>query len=89
MPEDAGLPLSRIELLKGGDVEVNAKALLSLLDGKIGPYRDIVLLNSASALCVSGRASSLKDGVDQAMRSIDQGEAKTALNNLIKISNLS
>jgi len=89
MPGDAGLPLSRVELLKGGDVEVNAKALLSLLDGKIGPYRDIVLLNSASALCVSGRASSLKDGVDQAMRSIDQGEAKTALNNLIKISNLS
>ena len=88
MPGDAGLPVSRLELLKGGNAEVNAAALLNLLDGETGPYRDIVLFNAASALYVAGRVTSLKDGVVAAMSSIDHGKAKTALNNLVKISNL-
>ena len=86
-PEDAGLPISKPEDLKGGDAEKNANALKALLEGRSGAYRDIVLLNAASALYISGKASSLKDGVKQARHCIDQGKAKQALNRLIKITN--
>ena len=46
-PEDAGLPRARLEDLRGADAETNADALRAVLDGMRGPYRDIVLLNSA------------------------------------------
>ena len=60
-PEQAGLPRARAEDLKGGDATTNADALRALLDGLRGPYRDIVLLNSAAALIVAGQADDLRE----------------------------
>ncbi len=59
-PEEAGLPRARLDDLRGADAETNADALRALLDGVRGPYRDIVLLNSAAALVVAGRAEDLR-----------------------------
>ena len=39
-----------------------AAALLALLGGAPGPYRDIVLLNAAAALVVAGRSGDLRAG---------------------------
>lgn len=86
-PEDAGLSRADASALKGGDAEHNAKALRALLDGAPGAYRDITLLNSAAALIVAGKASSLKDGVMLAAQSIDSGRARLALDRLIAVSN--
>ena len=51
-PEDAGLPRARFEDLIGGTPEENAAVLQAMLAGEKGPYRDIVLLNTAAALIV-------------------------------------
>src|SRR6202789_4174588 len=62
VPEDAGLPRTPIEAIRGGDAAANAAALLALLDGATGAYRDTVLLNAAAALIVAGKVAGLRDG---------------------------
>ena len=81
-PEDAGLPRAPVEALKGGDPAENAAALLALLEGAPGAYRDCVLLNAAAALIVAGRAQTLRDGVALAARSLDGGAALDVLRRL-------
>lgn len=81
-PEDAGLPRAPIEAIKGGDAAHNAAALLAMLEGAPGAYRDTVLLNAAAALIVAGRATNLRDGVVQAAGAIASGAALNALNTL-------
>jgi len=87
LPEQAGLPLASLDQLRGGDAEVNAKAIQALLDGEKGAFRDIVLLNTAAALIVADKAGNLIDGVEIAARSIDSGAARAALDKLVAITN--
>jgi anthranilate phosphoribosyltransferase len=85
-PEDAGLTRSPIAAIKGGDPAFNAAALLGVLRGVTGAYRDTVLLNAAAALIVAGRAADLRDGVDQAVRAIASGAALNALETMRRVS---
>ena len=87
LPEDAGLRRARPEELKGGDPEVNAAAMRVMLAGEAGPFRDVVLLNSAAALLVAGRADDLRAGVALAADAIDSGRARQVLDELVRISN--
>jgi len=82
-PEDAGLQRAALADLKGGDASANALAIRTLLEGEPGPFRDIVLLNTAAALIVADKAANLADGVERAALSIDSGAAMAALNKLI------
>ena len=84
-PEDAGLPRARIEDIQGGDAIANARALRALLHGQPGPYRDIVLLNSAAALIVAGVVGDLPAGVARAQEAIDSGAALATLDRLIAV----
>ena len=86
-PEDAGLPISKPEDLKGGDAERNAKALRAVMEGEAGPFRDIVVYNAAGALIVAGKADDLKSGAEMAAAAIDDGNAKAALVKWIAITN--
>jgi anthranilate phosphoribosyltransferase len=86
-PADAGLAPARLADLKGGDAATNAQAIRDVLAGRPGPFRDIVLLNTAAALVVGGRAGSLKAGVDLAASSIASGAAARALERLVAVSN--
>jgi len=86
VPEDAGLARAPIEAIKGGDAAFNAEALLGVLRDTTGPYRDTVLLNAAAALMVAGKASDLRDGVDQAARVIGSGAALNALETMRRVS---
>ena len=81
-PEDAGLARAPAEALKGGEPAENAAALLALLEGAPGAYRDCVLLNAAAALIVAGRAQTLPEGVALAARSVDTGAAMGVLRKL-------
>ncbi|MBI4183832.1 MAG: anthranilate phosphoribosyltransferase [Proteobacteria bacterium] len=88
-PEDAGLARTTPDRLKGGDAKTNAAALRALLDGEDrGPYRDIVLLNSAAALLVAGKAATLAEGVARAGAAVDGGDARRTLDELVRITNL-
>lgn len=74
-PEDAGLSVHPFEAILGGTPAENAVAFRALLRGQTGAYRDAVLLNSAAALLIAGKATSLKEGVALARTSIDSGAA--------------
>jgi anthranilate phosphoribosyltransferase len=86
-PEQAGIARASAADLKGGDPATNALALNAVLDGHAGPYRDIVLYNSAAALVVAGAAADLTTGVKRAAEAIDSGKARAALQKLVAISN--
>lgn len=86
-PADAGLAPAKLADLKGGDAATNAAAIRDLLAGVKGPFRDIVLLNTAAALIVGGKATSLTDGVALAVHAIESGAARAALDKLIQITN--
>ena len=87
MPEDAGLSRAKPEVLRGGDAEYNARALLEVLKGKPGAFRDVSILNAAAALIVAGKAKDLKQGATLAAKSIETGEAEGRLDRLIAVSN--
>ncbi len=85
-PEQFGLNLCKAEDLKGGDPDHNAEVIRDILSGKEGPPRDIVLLNSAAALYVCGKAEDMKQGIEMARESIQSGSAKNKLKELGRIS---
>jgi anthranilate phosphoribosyltransferase len=82
-PEQVGLPRARLEDLKGADADTNAAALRAVLDGRKGPFRDIVLLNAAAALVVAEVVDDLAGGVARAASAIDDGGAAAVLDRLI------
>jgi anthranilate phosphoribosyltransferase len=86
-PEDVGVARAMPDMLRGGDAEENARALLDVLKGKQGAFRDVALLNAAAGLIVAGRAKDLKQGFALAAKSIDTGEAEGRLDRLIAVSN--
>jgi anthranilate phosphoribosyltransferase len=77
-----GLKPSRPEELSGGTPADNAAVILDVLSGKPGPRRDVVLLNAAAALSVSGIAPDIGEGLVRAAESIDSGAALKKLNQL-------
>ncbi|MSP78369.1 MAG: anthranilate phosphoribosyltransferase [Dehalococcoidia bacterium] len=85
-PEDAGLKRVPTDALKGGDAQANKVALDKLLHGTPGPIRDVVLYNSAAALLAADQVKTLKEGVQKAAASIDQGQALKKLQALMELS---
>ena len=86
-PEDAGFKRVKPDALRGGDANENAQALLDVLKGKKGAYRDVAIINAAAGLIVAGRAKDLVQGVTLAAKSVDSGEAEGRLDRLIAVSN--
>jgi anthranilate phosphoribosyltransferase len=84
-PEDVGVKRATLAELKGGDANHNAEAIKGVLRGDKGAFRDIVVLNSAAALMVAGKAKDLLDGAAIANQSIDSGKAEAALVTLQRI----
>ena len=84
-PEDVGVKRATLAALKGGDAAHNAEAIKHVLAGKPGAFRDIVILNSAAALMVAGKATNLKQGAELAVASIDGGKAAAALATLQRL----
>ena len=58
-----------------------------MLKGRVGPFRDVAILNAAAALVVAGRAGEIEEGVALANKSLDSGAAEGALDRLIAVSN--
>ena len=83
-PEDAGLPVHPFEDILGGSPAENAVAFRALLEGTPSAYRDAVLLNSAAALTIAGKAADLREGTALARESIDSGAAKAKIEALAK-----
>lgn len=85
-PEDIGLNRSPVSALRVSSKEQSAETVRMVLEGAIGPARDIVLINAAAALVVADKAASLKEGIPLAADSIDSGAAARKLGNLVSLS---
>ncbi|MBN1294473.1 MAG: anthranilate phosphoribosyltransferase [Candidatus Latescibacteria bacterium] len=86
-PGDFGVERSFPGSLTGGDAAENAVIFRSVLSGEKGPKRDIVLLNSAFAICAGGRAESPEEGIEMARESIDSGNAMNKYEALKEFTN--
>ena len=86
-PEDFGMERCYKEDIVGGNPRENAEITLSILNGQKGPKRNAVVLNSAAALYVAGKADSIEDGVRLASEIIDSGRAKKQLEKFIEYTN--
>jgi len=74
-PEDLGFERARSSEIKGGEIEQNARITSSILEGKKGPGRNIVVINAAAVLVAGRLAENFSQGVKLAEESIDKGEA--------------
>jgi len=75
-PAELGFAPASLEDLQGGDADVNAGILKAILAGTdTGPKRDLVILNVAAGLVVTGKAADLPAGVAMAQEVIESGKA--------------
>ena len=85
-PASFGFAPATADQLRGGSAVENAGHLRRVLEGNLGPHRDIVVLNASGALFAAGIAADLRDGITRAERSIDDGRAAFALDALVRVS---
>ncbi|HEY7782416.1 MAG TPA: anthranilate phosphoribosyltransferase [Ktedonobacterales bacterium] len=86
-PADVGLAERPREEVRGGDAAANAGLLRGILAGKhSGAPADMVALNAAAALYVTGRVDTLADGVGQAQTVLASGRAAATLDALVEAS---
>jgi anthranilate phosphoribosyltransferase len=84
-PERFDLPRQAPDGLLGGDAHLNARILKDVLSGEEqGAVRDVVLLNAGAAVYVSGRATTIEEGVRLAGESIASGAAEEALGDFVR-----
>jgi anthranilate phosphoribosyltransferase len=86
-PRELGFEPAPLSALRGGDAPDNAARVCAILEGELGPARDVVVLNAAAAIVAAGAASDFPEAAERARESIDSGRAKACLTSLIAVSN--
>ncbi|TSA42965.1 MAG: anthranilate phosphoribosyltransferase [Methylotenera sp.] len=86
-PQQFGLELHALSTIQGRDVEGSKTMLLEVLAGKLGPARDIVLLNAGAAIYVADLVPNLAEGIVTAASMLDSGKALQKLQQLIVATN--
>jgi anthranilate phosphoribosyltransferase len=85
-PEQFGFNRCSKSDLTGGTPEENAQITREILDGKPGPKRDAVLLNSAAAIYVARPQLSMEAAITVARDTIDSGKARRQLEQFVTLS---
>ena len=95
-PADYGLPEGKREHLVVGSVEQSADIIKKIFAGEGGGHnapvspetsrRNVVVLNSATALMAAGKATAFQEASALAQDSIDSGAAQAKLDALVKVS---
>lgn len=85
-PEEFGVARAPLEALRGGTPQENAGMILGLFQGEAGPRLDIVVVNAAAALVVTGVAEDFRSGAELARRAVASGKAQEKLERLKKFS---
>lgn len=81
-PEEFGVAKAPLEALAGGTPQENARLIEGLLAGENGPRLDIVVVNAAAALVVSGIAADFRGAAELARRTVASGAAQEKLQQL-------
>lgn len=85
-PSHFGLETSPLTGITVDCADDSLAMINTVLDNQPGAARDIVLLNSGAALCVSGIADSIAQGVDLAREVLANGDARKKLQALITLT---
>ena len=85
-PKQFGLDTAPVEAIQVAGPEESRARVLAVLGGEAGPSQDVVLLNAAAALYVSGIVPSLWDGVALSRDTIASGAAKAKLDQLVSFT---
>jgi anthranilate phosphoribosyltransferase len=87
-PESFGIRRKPIAHLLGGDAEENGRILRCILETKLnGAKQEVVLLNAAAGIYVSGKAGSVEEGFTLAQQSLESRCALDKLDRLVALSN--
>ena len=70
-PIEFGVDPVEPEALLGGTPEENAKALRDVLEGELGAFRDVVIMNAGAGFMAAGKAALLSDAAELA-REVDR-----------------
>jgi anthranilate phosphoribosyltransferase len=81
-PKQFGLDTAPLEAIQVKDAADSRARMEAVLANEPGPSRDIVILNAAAALYVSGIAASMWDGVAVARDALASGAARAKLDQL-------
>lgn len=85
-PKQFGLDAAPLESIQVKDAAESKARVESVLANEPGPPRDVVIMNAAAALYVSGVAGSLWDGVAMARDAIASGAARAKLDQLVSFT---
>ncbi len=86
-PEDFGLKRCSLQDIAGGPPDFNAQVIRDIFSGaEQGPRRDFLVLNNGTTLYVSGRVSSIAEGIEMSRSLIDSGKARRKLEELVERS---
>jgi len=86
-PEQFGLSRCALKDIRSLPPQASAEQLRQLFSGALrGPIRDAVLLNSAGALMVGGRATGFAEGIALANSLLDEGLVQQKLQQLVTLS---
>ena len=83
---DLGLSRAALSDLQATSVEHSAQIIRDIFDGQPSPYADMVILTTAGALLVAGACEDFASGIDLARATIQSGNAKKTLEQLIQVS---
>jgi anthranilate phosphoribosyltransferase len=78
-PRDFGLDVRSADEIEGGDAVINRAIAESVLGGKRGAARDVVVMNAALALVAAGRTGDYRAAAEEAAEAIDSGIAQWKL----------
>jgi len=87
-PQEYGIKKVPLKAIIGGDAKENSLILHNIFNSRAtDAQRDIVMINTASALMVDGLARDIQDGLEMVQYAIKTGKAKEKLKQIIEISN--
>ena len=85
-PEQFGLQRNHILALAAGNVTESLGIMHDVLNGKPGAARDVVLLNAAAAIYISGVSRNMEAGLDKARQVLEGGAAREKLDQLVALT---
>ncbi len=86
-PEQFGLARASLETLVATSAQESLAIILRVLEGQLGPARDIVVLNSAAALYAADLVPDMATGITRAQALLDSGAARERFTTLVRFTN--
>ena len=86
-PKDLGLSYGKFESIKASSPQESFEKVSLAFAGREGSVQDMIAINSAAALKLSGIVESMKDGVELSKSAMKEGLAQSKLESYVKMSN--